>query len=152
MAGPTLSYDITTVDTAKSVPLGTTFVNNAKEYIYLQGIGSTVVGSVVTFNPTSAGAFVTVLSAANAQGCVAVACGITVASTYGWYQIRGLCPTVKAQTVATGKPCYLAATGTIDDAVVSGDLIAGMFTASTDSGGFCAVYMHFPPVVTDTLS
>ena len=58
---------------------------NVAEYIYLAGIGSTIVGSVVVYDELG----VTALMPASAVGPVAVATGLTVASTFGWYGIRG---------------------------------------------------------------
>ena len=55
------------------------------EFIYLKGVASTVVGSVVAFDEAD----VTALAAANAQGRIGVAMSANVASSFGWYQISG---------------------------------------------------------------
>src|SRR6185436_7277303 len=78
------------VDTVARNVLGTRArgvdtTGNTAEYIYLQGVASTIAGSVVTFD----NAGLTTLIVADASGPVAVATGITVASTYGWYMIQG---------------------------------------------------------------
>lgn len=114
------------------------------ELIYLQGIGSTVRGSVVTVNDD----YLTALGAARAKGAVAIALAATVASTYGFYQILGK-GVAACQTVADGAQCYLAASGTLDDAVVAGDAIHGMFTSSADDTSTCLVTMVTYPCVTD---
>ena len=58
------------------------------EFIYLLGVASTVVGSLVTYNATT---WQTALSPDTAafQAPVAVAMSANVASAYGWYQISG---------------------------------------------------------------
>lgn len=60
------------------------------EFIYLMGVASTVVGSVVTFNPSTG---VTTLSPATTGSklpqSVAVAMAACVSGYYGWYQIQG---------------------------------------------------------------
>lgn len=60
------------------------------EFIYLLGVASTVVGSLVTYSATT---FQTTLSPTNATSDgypLAVAMSANVASQYGWYQIGGL--------------------------------------------------------------
>jgi len=86
---------IADTSTTKKHPLGT--IVRAKdstygegEFIYLLGVGSTVVGSLVTYNATT---YQTALSPTNATTDsvpVAVAMSANVASQYGWYQIGGL--------------------------------------------------------------
>ena len=79
------------------------------EFIYLQGIGSTVVGSIVSYGV----GFVTALDTAAATGPsnpLAIAMSANVASQYGWYQISGNA-VIKKTTVAVspGVPIFLAA-------------------------------------------
>src|SRR5205085_262824 len=80
-------------DTTQNHPLGTTVrgvdsVNGEGEFIYLLGVASTVVGSLVKWNATT---FQTALVAntANQAVPVAVAMSANVAGQYGWYQIGG---------------------------------------------------------------
>lgn len=58
------------------------------EFIYLKGVASTVVGSLVTYNPY---VHSTTLSAntANQAAPVAVAMAANLAGEWGWYQIAG---------------------------------------------------------------
>ncbi|OGT54248.1 MAG: hypothetical protein A3E01_00225 [Gammaproteobacteria bacterium RIFCSPHIGHO2_12_FULL_63_22] len=58
------------------------------EFIYLLGVASTEVGSLVKYNATT---YQTALvTATTVQACpVAVSMAATVASEYGWYQISG---------------------------------------------------------------
>jgi len=117
------------------------------ELIYLQGIGSTVRGSVVTYNDN----YLTTLVVADAVGSVAVALAATVANTYGWYQILGT-GVAACDTVADGALCYVDGTaGRIDDAVVSGDLVLGMTTSSADDTNTCLVTMTSYPCITNGL-
>jgi hypothetical protein len=101
----------------------------AGEFIYLKGIGSTAIGSVVLYNPDD---YSTSLLAANDIGPVAVAMAANVANQYGWYQIGGKA-IVKAATVADNGNVYATATpGTVDDAVVAGDRVKNAKFASAD--------------------
>jgi hypothetical protein len=69
------------------------------EFIYLQGIGSTVAGTIVTFD---AATFLTALApaTANVSAPVAFAMSANVASSYGWYQISGNAVAAKNATVS----------------------------------------------------
>lgn len=114
------------------------------EFIYLKGVGSTVRGSSVLIKDD----FTTSLSAARDKGAIAVALAATVANTWGWYQIKGT-GVVACQTVAANAPCFLAASGTIDDAVVAGDQIIGMRTKTSDDTSTCVVTMACNPATAD---
>lgn len=97
------------------------------EFIYAKGVASTVVGSVVTIDEAGA----TALAIADGVGKVGVAMAATVADKYGWYQISGKAVAKVAAGFVDGKACFLTSTGgTIDDAVVAGDHIAGMIGRS----------------------
>jgi hypothetical protein len=143
--------DITTVvDTVASVPVLTKLAvgsgSDYAEYVYLRGIGSTVLGSVVTYDEAG----VTALIAGNAIGPVAVAQAATVADRWGWYMVRGSC-TAACDTVADNTQPFIDGTaGRVDDAVVAGDLIANMVIRSTDSSNLCTVQMNYP-FVTDQM-
>jgi hypothetical protein len=119
------------------------------EYVYLQGVASTILGSVVTYN-SSTGA--TTLIAANAIGPVAVAMGAFVASTFGWYCVKGIVTAACDAGIVSGAALYIDGTaGRCDDTVVAGDLIAGAFARSTDTSNLCTLEINYP-FVTDTLS
>jgi hypothetical protein len=119
---------------------------SGNEYVYLKGVASTVAGSVVTFDEAG----VTTLIAGNAIGPVAIAMAATVANEYGWYLIWGS-GSAACDTVADDKLCYIDGTaGRVDDLAVAGDLVVGLMTRSTDSGGFCTVHASYP-FVTDAL-
>lgn len=132
MAG---AQPIASWDTVQNHPFGTIVsatdpVYGSGEFIYLKGVASTVVGSVVTYNRDD---HTTALLAANAIGPVAVAMSVCDAATdFGWYQISGKA-VVKAGTVADNGNVYATATaGTVDDAVVAGDRVKGAKFASAD--------------------
>lgn len=106
------------------------------EFILLQGVGSTAVGSMVTYNATT---FQTALApvGTNKPQPVAFAMAATGASSWGWYQIGGLAVAKKtsglalASLVAVG--CLtigkVAATGSGKE--IQGALTAAKSTAST---------------------
>ena len=131
---------IATTSTTQQHPLGTVVkavdsTYGEGEFIYLKGVGSTVVGSVVTFYESD---WTTALLAADAIGQVGVAMSINDAATdYGWYQISGKAIAKCVASVADNGLCYACSTaGSIDDAVTSGDRIKKARTAgATDSAG-----------------
>jgi len=114
------------------------------EFIYAKGVASTAVGSVVTIDEAG----ITALAVASAVGKVGVAMAATVADTYGWYQISGKAVAKVATGFVDGKACFLTATaGTIDDEVVTGDLIDGMIGRSavgTPSTGMAHLELSRP--------
>jgi len=114
------------------------------EFIYLSGVASTVRGSVVLIND----AYGTSLAAARDKGAMAVALSANVAGQYGWYQILGQ-GVAACGTVAASAPCYLAGSGTIDDAAVAGDQVIGMRTVTTDDTSTCVVNMTTYPATAD---
>lgn len=81
------------------------------EFIYLLGVASTVVGSLVTYAATT---YQTTLSPTNATSDgypLAVAMSANVASQYGWYQISGLA-VIKKTAVAISPATGLWLSGT----------------------------------------
>lgn len=143
---------IDATETTQLVPLGTRIrarhaTYGEGEFIYLLGVASTVVGSVVLFSPDN---YATSLATANDVGKLGVAMSANVANQYGWYQIYGK----GAAKVLTGfvdnADCYLTATaGSVDDADVAGDYIRGMRGASaidTPSTGLAEVELGYPEV------
>jgi hypothetical protein len=116
--------------TTALVPLGTivrasdpTYGNG--EFIYLLGVASTVVGSVVTWNGNSTGTptYQTALAAATAnQGQpLAVAMGANLAGSYGWYQIQGQAVAATNGTLAAGPAkVYLAGSGQLTSGAAAG--------------------------------
>lgn len=115
------------------------------EFIYLQGVASTAVGSWVTFNHDDN---TTALLAANAIGPVAVAMSANVANQYGWYQIYGKAVGKALASYADNALVYATATaGSIDDAVVSGDRVKnakGASAVDTPSTGLAEFEIQYP--------
>ena len=115
------------------------------EMIYLQGVASTAVGSWVTFNMDDG---TTALLAANAIGPVAIAMSANVASQYGWYQIYGKAVGKALASFADNGNVYATATaGSIDDAVVAGDLVKnakGASAVDTPSSGLAEFEIQYP--------
>ncbi len=104
---------------------------NDAEYIYLKGVASTVVGSVVTYTSAAADGL-TALIVADMNGPVAIATAITVASTWGWYGIQGdfLTKVVanSAAVAASAKnPGFETTAGMVGDGRAAGDEINNFF-------------------------
>lgn len=132
---------IAQTDTSENVAVGTivTAVDptyGPGEFIYLEGVASTAVGSWVTFNADD---YSTALLAANAIGPVAVAMSANVASQYGWYQINGKAVGLALASFADNANVYATATaGSVDDAIVAGDRVKeakGASAVGTPSAG-----------------
>ncbi len=102
------------------------------EFIYLQGVASTVIGDWVSYE---ADAYLTARLVANAIGAVGVAMSANVASSYGWYAIYGRVPaTVLAAFADNGQLYGTATAGAADDAIVAGDRIQNARGASALGG------------------
>lgn len=141
---------IGSVDTAAAVPVGTIVratdpTYGSGEFIYLKGVASTAVGSWVTYNLDDGS---TALLAANAIGPVAVAMGATVASTWGWYQISGKAVGKALASYADNGLVFATATaGSVDDAVVDGDMVhlaKGASAVDTPSTGLAEFEISRP--------
>lgn len=102
------------------------------EFIYLQGVASTVVGSLVTYDQVNAK---TVLApnTANLAQPVAVAMSANVASQFGWYQISGAAVIKKTATkINPGVQIFLSATaGSIQSTAASGKEVLNAITINT---------------------
>jgi hypothetical protein len=115
------------VDSAARVALGTRCfgvdpLGNTAEFIYLQGVASTIAGSVVTFDEAGQ----TLLIAAGAVGPVAVALGIVTAGLFGWYGIAGTFPTDVVANCADNAAIGRETTdGKVGDGAASGNFIFG---------------------------
>lgn len=101
------------------------------EFIYLLGVASTVVGSVVTYNAST---YQTTLipNTANLAASVAVAMSANVASQYGWYQISGLAVAKKTNVSwEPQKAAFISGTaGRVMDTVASGKQILNAKSAN----------------------
>lgn len=119
---------IADTSTTQNHPLGTRVTAKDPtygegEFIYLKGVASTAVGDAVIYNQYAG---TTTRLVAGGKGVLAWAMSANVASQYGWYQVTGAVVATVAAAFAAAADLYATATaGTIDDAVVAGDLIAG---------------------------
>jgi hypothetical protein len=129
---------IADTDTTQRHPLGT-IVNGYDptygwgEFIYLLGVASTVVGSIVRYNATTyQTALLSVTNGKNKGVPVAVAMSANVASQYGWYQIGGNAVIKKTTVAVTPQvPIFISATdGRIKVLASAGQQILGAQTAN----------------------
>lgn len=137
------------VDTVARNPLGMRAfgydtTGNIAEYIYLTGVASTIVGSVVTYDHLS----ITTLIAAGAVGPVAVATGLTVASTFGWYGISGTFLTDVVANCANNAMLGRETTnGKVGDGQAAGDAIFGAVSrAATTAAAVVLCQFCYPSV------
>lgn len=142
---------ITDIDTTAKNELGTICAGqddygNTAEFIYLQGIGSTIAGSVVTYDETG----ITALIAANAIGPVAVAMAATVASTYGWYCRTGTVYVDMVANTADNKNLGRETTdGKVGDGFATGDMIGGLVSRGSTSSAALQYAQATRPFVSD---
>ena len=131
---------IANTEVAALHPLGTVIRANDPtygdgEFIYLLGVASTTVGSVVTYDAST---YQTVLSAVggNIPRAVAIAMSANVATQYGWYQISGQAVVAKSCTISLAAGAavgvlttgLIAATGTGKE--INGAVVAAVASAT----------------------
>lgn len=141
--------DTSAVHSSALNPLGTrAFDKDGNEYIYLLGVASVAAGSWVSFDE----AHVTTLLAANAKGRVAVAMAAVVADKYGWFQVYGkhIAALALAGFADNGLIYSTSTAGSVDDAVVTGDLVVGAIGRSALGSGVITVELNYP-FATDAL-
>lgn len=105
------------------------------EFIYLPGVGSTAVGSLVTYNTVS---WTTALAAVgtNKAQPIAVAMSANGASAFGWYQISGMavckktCTVSLAANAAVGVLTVGLIAGTASGKEIQGALVAAVASAT----------------------
>ena len=104
------------------------------EFIYLKGVASTVVGSIVNYKGTS---WQTALGYAgeNVPSPLAIAMSANVANQYGWYQISGIAVAAKASTVSFAAAAKVAvgSSSGLAVATLSGQEIQGAFVSAVAS-------------------
>lgn len=114
---PPVVGNTTDIHTVAQNPLGmraSDAVGN--EYIYLQGIGSTIVGSWVTYSKAT---YITTLTVATSRGPVAVAQAAVLASQFGWYMVNGLATGSVATGAAAANAWTTATPGRVDNTDVT---------------------------------
>lgn len=130
--------------TTKNHPLGTIVRGvdptlGAGEFIYLLGVASTAVGSLVTFDPST---WQTALApvGTNLPRPIAVAMSANVASQYGWYQISGVATVKKTSTVSLAASVAIAVkTIGLPASTGSGKEIEGALTAAAGASGVTSI-------------
>jgi hypothetical protein len=122
--------------TVQRHPLGTVITGSSDtlggaEFIYLQGVGSTVVGSVVNYDAV----FVTALNTTglSTPRPLAVAMSANVANQFGWYQISGIATVVKANTLSLAVGSCIATSAGAAIVVASGLIVNGAVVAAAAS-------------------
>ncbi len=143
--------DTAEVSTIQQHELGTKARDeNGNEYIYLKGVsGVDSTHNWVSFDED----YVTTLLAANAVGRVAIFMAAIDATTkFGWAQIYGKNTIGGSDAIATDKQMYIDATaGRVDDAAVTGDIVLGAISRSTDASTNIATFELNHPFVSDVL-
>lgn len=132
--GELLTQNIADTSTTQKHPLGKIVravdpTLGEGEFIYLLGVASTVVGSLVTYEPST---WQTALApvGANKPQPIAVAMSANVAGQYGWYQISGLATMKKASTLSLAASVAVGVkTVGLVAATASGKEIQGALTA-----------------------
>lgn len=115
------------------------------EFIYLIGLASVAVGEVCIYSEVD---YTVKLAVANDDGQIAFAMAATVASEYGWFQIKGRAVSLVSASFAADLAVYLTATpGTVDDAVVAGDRVhrcIGSSAIATPAAGQAEMDISYP--------
>jgi hypothetical protein len=120
---------IADTDTVQNHPLGTIVTAYSAtlgggEFIYLRGVASTVVGSIVNYDDNFLTALDTTATAGPSRP-LAVAMSANVVDRYGWYQISGMAVATKADTVSFADGAGLGAAAGLAVAVATGSVIQG---------------------------
>lgn len=125
---------------------------DGKDYIYLQGVASTIAGSWVAYDELGVTLALDSDTAASLNSPIAVATAATVANTYGWYGVRGSF-SAGAGTVADNGKVYATSTAFIcDDAAVTGNQVHGAVWRSADASSLATVQIDYPFIgVTDAI-
>jgi hypothetical protein len=131
---------ITDVSTTKNHTLGLEVqafdesgVQGTAWFVYCLGVASTIATDWVVIGED----FATARLTADLSGPVGVAMGANVASSYGWYQRTGKAIGGSGGAITDGAAVYATgagAVGTVDDAVVDGDMVHNAFARSTIGG------------------
>lgn len=127
--------------------VGTVRREGDAEYIWLKGVASTAANSVVAFDESYATALLQSGTDPVLGQRIAVAKAATVASKYGWYQIRG-----QAVSVACGGTCAAdsqlynskSTAGRISSSDSGNDQIEGMWATTAASSNVAVCTLMYP--------
>lgn len=121
------------------------------EFIYLLGVASTVIGSVVTWGGATTGTpkYLTALAPATAHLAqpLAVAMSANVASQYGWYQISGQAVVATNGTLTAAAPVFLAGSGQLTTTQANGEQVVNatsIVATGTPASGLAVVEIMRP--------
>ena len=103
------------------------------EFIYLTGVASTIVGSVVEYDTTFQTGLASIALATPRP--LAVSMSANGASQYGWYQISGLAIVAKASALSLAAGAAIGATSGFAVAGATALLVQGALVATTVAGG-----------------
>lgn len=122
---------------AKFRDTGTTFLGEG-EFIWLPGVANTILGSWCTFSTSdgtvNTGATTLWAGTANLPYPLAVATAVTVASTWGWYQIYGAAICAISGTIAAGNGAAWQAAGVVQgSAAVATKNVEGAIALSANA-------------------
>jgi len=135
---------IADTSTTQNWPLGTVIravdpTYGAGEFIYLKGVASTVVGSIVEYNSTfQTGLSTTATAGLDAPHPLAISMSANIANQYGWYQISGQAIAVKSSAQSLVADTGIEASAGFAVALATGAIINGAIVAvvaSAKSGG-----------------
>ncbi len=140
---------LTQLDTAAKFKIGQRYLDDkGNEYIYLVGVASVVLGDWCHYHVVSNSSNTVVRAVANGIGQLAIAMAAIVASTYGWFQVKGFnaeCGAISGGDAAAGSVPYLTATaGLVDDVVVVGDRVDGATIEVQEDSALAGVMLNYP--------
>lgn len=117
----------------------------AGEFVYMPGVASTAIGSVVLIDMINGTTTLAVHSTAG-RGILGVAMSANGAGSYGWYQVSGGNPNVLSTgTTAVGAKVYLTSTaGQVSTTVVATDGIDGAIATVATSNGVGGLQLGSP--------
>lgn len=132
----TTNQGITIGQRARFRDTGTTFLGEG-EFIWLPGVANTILGSWCSFTTSdgtvNTGATTLWAGTANLPFPLAVATAVTVASTWGWYQIYGAAICAISGTIAAGNGAAWQAAGVVQAAAVATKNVEGAIALSANA-------------------
>lgn len=142
VSNPPVVGSTTDIHTVAANVLGTRAFDAAgNEYIYLQGIGSTIVGSWVVFSKAT---YISALTTATSRGPVAVAQAAVLASQFGWYMINGLATGSVATGAAAANVWTTATPGRVDNTDVTLCLVQNAVQVGATGSNLATFSLHYP--------
>ena len=105
------------------------------EFIYLVGVASTLVGTIVTYHDgdTTVGQTAFSTTAVDSGEPLAVSMSANIADQYGWYQVSGVAVLGKANSLSLAPGVDLAIASGLAIAAATTNRVSGLNTAITAS-------------------